>query len=545
MPEKSFLSVKSPKELSLYFNLEYAAFSKIFYKTASDYKYKKFYLSKKTGGKRIISSPNRKIKEIQRCLAYTLKNIYQVRPSVHGFVEKHSIVTNAMPHLDKKFVLNLDIKNFFDSIHFGRVKHLFMSQPFNFVHSVATVLAQICCFENKLPQGAPTSPILTNMICWKMDAQLQHLAKINHCTYTRYVDDITFSFTCNKKQIPKSILIQPESELVVGQDLKIIIEKNGFEINLAKLRLYGRNQRMEVTGLTTNEFPNVRRKYIKQIQSMLHAWRKYGYGLAEKDFKEKYYKKHRASQKIPSFENVIIGKLAFLKSVRGLRSQVFIKLAKQFNDLTESGKMKFNYIEKTKDETDISNSLWVIEVLYNDKNGILKAGQGTGFYFENKGLITCAHVVSENDENFEKINAFQFDKPSKKYLLKIKKIDNHRDIALCEFSDCTMNDIQINKLDSITVSNDQISQFLEVKLFGFPAYKIGQTPYIADAKIATIYTQSAVSKFEIDHQIREGNSGGPILNKDNKLIGVALEGAEKGSGSNGCLQLDEIVKFIN
>src|SRR5690606_11775197 len=175
--------------------------------------------------------------------------------------------------------------------------------------------------------------ILSNMIAWKLDTQLQNLARVTRSTYSRYADDISFSFTTTKSRLPEEIVLLKDGEARPGHALTHIIEENGFFINYDKVRLCSKQSRMEVTGLTVNEFPNVKRKYIRQISSMLHAWRKHGYELAEKEFNELYDSKYRPSSKEKSLLYVLKGKLAFLKSVKSDRDPVYIKLATQFNCL--------------------------------------------------------------------------------------------------------------------------------------------------------------------------------------------------------------------
>ena len=162
------------------------------YLVQSEKRYKTFDIPKKSGGTRQISTPITALKIIQRKLNQVLQAVYQTKPSVHGFVSSKNVVTNAQNHVKKRYVLNIDLKDFFPSVNFGRVRGMFMATPYGLHPDVATVLAQICCYNNHLPQGAPTSPIITNMICAKMDGQLQRLAKECKATYTRYADDITF-----------------------------------------------------------------------------------------------------------------------------------------------------------------------------------------------------------------------------------------------------------------------------------------------------------------------------------------------------------------
>ncbi len=121
-------------------------------------KYKTFSLPKKSGGIRKISAPASPIKVIQRKLKEVLETIYKPKPSTHGFVSERSIVTNARLHKKRRYVLNIDLEDYFPTIHFGRVRGLFMGNPFYLNDEVATILAQICCHDGVLPQGAPTSP---------------------------------------------------------------------------------------------------------------------------------------------------------------------------------------------------------------------------------------------------------------------------------------------------------------------------------------------------------------------------------------------------
>jgi RNA-directed DNA polymerase len=137
----------------------------------------------------------------------------------HGFIPDRSIVSNARQHLDKRFVFNVDIAGFFDAIHFGRVRNMLMAGPFSVPKTPATVLAHICCFPGRLPQGAPASPIITNLICRRLDKDLQTLAKEDRATYTRYVDDLTFSFSSRRSKLPAAIVTLAEQGATPGPSL--------------------------------------------------------------------------------------------------------------------------------------------------------------------------------------------------------------------------------------------------------------------------------------------------------------------------------------
>lgn len=171
----------------------------------------------------------------------------------HGFVKERNIITNAKIHKNKKIVLNLDLKDFFDSFHFGRIKGFFeKNKDFKFSPELATLIAQLACYNGKLPQGAPSSPLITNLICNIFDIRVLNLARKYKLNYSRYADDLTFStnykgFIKNLEEFKEDILLE--------------IEKNGFEANMKKYRLTFQNSRQEVTGLTVNKKINVSKIY--------------------------------------------------------------------------------------------------------------------------------------------------------------------------------------------------------------------------------------------------------------------------------------------
>lgn len=198
-----------------------------------------------------------------------------------------------------------------------------MARPYQLTSEIATTLAQICCMNNQLPHGAPTSPIISNMICARLDSDLIRLAIANNCFYTRYSDDITFSI--KSVPFPDCIVYKnAKEEINIGEDLLNVINSNSFVINESKTRLFKNNQRQMVTGLVTNnKDPNVIRNYVRQIRAMQHAWKKFGYELAEKEYIVKYNKKRNNNI---SFKSVLKGKLAYLKMIKGINNDVYRNL---------------------------------------------------------------------------------------------------------------------------------------------------------------------------------------------------------------------------
>jgi len=341
---KKFSELKSARDVAQILQVPYNYLIYYIYRTSENSKYQTFNLEKKSGGYRTIHSPNNSLEILQRKLSQILYSVYSPKPCVHGFAANRSIVTNAKVHTKKKFVLNIDIKDFFDVINFGRVRGLFIAKPYQLNEEVATILAQICCFQNKLPQGAPTSPIISNLVCARMDKELQKFAKENGIFYTRYADDITFSI--NREDLPVGLVSSYSkgfSKVILGDDLRSIIENNGFKINEAKVRLAYRTQRQEVTGLVVNKGVNVNRKYIRNLYGTLHAWEKYGLEEANKIYISKYAKKTLLpSDEKPSFLDSLRGKIEFIGSVRGKDDPLYRKLLKIFHELKEKESDKDN-----------------------------------------------------------------------------------------------------------------------------------------------------------------------------------------------------------
>ncbi len=285
-------------------------------------KYVSFNIKAK-GKSREIFAPDKTLKQLQRRLLVFLENRYEPRNSTCGFIKGGGIHKNAVRHVGRRFVLNLDLANFFPTITLQRVIGLLQSQPFNLDTDAARVMARICCNLGVLPQGAPTSPIISNAICFRLDKLLQNLASRRGCRYSRYADDITFS--SNRPFGHEFIAtLQPEielSELLVG-----IILKEGFKVNESKTRLRTWYQRQVVTGLVVNSKVNVKREYEAKVRGMLHAWDKYGEKNAEQVFHAKYDKKHRYPSHLGQFRLVALGHLAYIRSIVGPDSPCFRRL---------------------------------------------------------------------------------------------------------------------------------------------------------------------------------------------------------------------------
>lgn len=271
-----FCDITSRNKLADFLGIPRKVLTYILYVKKVESFYSSFDILKKNGGTRTIKAPSKELKSIQKKLASELERYQQdiwasrnIKPNMsHGFQKKKSIVTNAKIHRNKKYVLNIDLEDFFDSFHFGRVSGFFQkNRDFALPIEVATALAQLTCFEGCLPQGAPTSPIITNLICQILDNRLLKIAKRYRLDYTRYADDLTFSTN------DKTFVERKDAFLHAVQKE---VENAGFKINENKTRLLYKDSQQKVTGLVVNEKVNVAQEYYRKTKSMAHSLYKSG-----------------------------------------------------------------------------------------------------------------------------------------------------------------------------------------------------------------------------------------------------------------------------
>ena len=264
-------NVSTRDELAVFLDIPLRKLTHILYCKNPNNLYYSFDIKKKNGGTRHINAPNDELIGLQRKIAKSLEDYEEklrkdknIKSNIsHGFEKNKSIITNAQIHRNKRIVVNLDIKDFFPSIHFGRVLGFFRkNKDYNLSYEVAVILSQLCCLNGCLPQGAPTSPILSNLICRILDIRLLKLAKKYKVDYTRYADDLTFS-TNNKAFM--------EMQNTFLDEITAEINRAGFNVNDKKTRIQFRNSKQEVTGLIVNRKINVDRRYYRETRAMAHS----------------------------------------------------------------------------------------------------------------------------------------------------------------------------------------------------------------------------------------------------------------------------------
>lgn len=316
-------------------------------------RYKQFEIKKKSGGMRLITAPqSQSFKMILQCLNELFKALYTPSSYTMGFTEGRSVVTNADIHKQQNYVYNIDLKDFFPSISQSRVCNRLKLKPFEFPHEIALAISGLCCMKETikaengkdvvryvLPQGAPTSPIITNMICDKLDRRLAGVAKRFGLRYSRYADDITFSSMHNVYQNGGEFLTE----------LNRVITDQGFTINEKKTRLQKRGARQEVTGIVVSNKLNVPQKYVRSIRNILYIWDKYGFIAAQTKFFAKYKAdKGHVKKGNPDMINVLEGKLLYLKMVKSEDDSVYQRLREKFDKLKNDalGILKTNTFSK-------------------------------------------------------------------------------------------------------------------------------------------------------------------------------------------------------
>lgn len=290
--------------------------------------YTTFRIPRRNGRERQIEAPIPTLRFLQRLIHESLTRVYGPHPAVHGFRAEHSIVTNARNHIGRQFVLNIDLVDFFPSITRKRVYGRLVAAPYLFNPSIANLIAALSTnVYRRLPQGSPSSPVIANMVAAELDSELAKLCGLVGCRYTRYADDITIS--TSRRELSPDIARYPNArgtgQVVIGDRLTDIIERNGFRINERKTRLQSYWTRQMCTGLVVNgDHVSPPRPYIRRLRSLVDHWRKHGWNDAAQMLK--------SAENRPLFgtrQNLIdhvMGRIAYLKMVRGQNDPIAIRL---------------------------------------------------------------------------------------------------------------------------------------------------------------------------------------------------------------------------
>lgn len=276
---------------------------------------------------RIVWEPRRELKLVQQSVHHLIQSGFEPHRIAHAYIRNRGIITNAKQHVRKQLLLHLDLINFFPSISAEAVarklQHLFPHLKFFEIET----LADLCCFRGRLPQGAPSSPILSNLVCKDLDEELDSLAQSLSFDLSRFSDDFTFS--TNDDHLPEAIVKVrgrgATRQIEVGTELSRRIERHGFLINPRKLRFQTRSDRQQVTGLTVNDGVSVPVEFRRGIRAMLNRWKTLGVAAAAARCRE--------GMTTEKFESSVSGRIAFVRQVEGESCPHYQRFSHDFAEL--------------------------------------------------------------------------------------------------------------------------------------------------------------------------------------------------------------------
>jgi RNA-directed DNA polymerase len=456
--------------------------------------YEHFSIAKGNGKVRMISAPDRRLKILQTKLARLLNQIYRVRNPVHGFVRDRSVKTNAEAHGRRRFVVNLDLKDFFPTITENRVRGVLRALGID--DRVAEIVSRLCCFNGYLPQGAPTSPILSNMICYRLDTGLLRVAKSARAIYTRYADDISFSSyqppaALFDGTLPQVGRFSPE---LLAPTLREAFKANGFVINSGKAHYADRNSRRIVTGVKINAGLNVDRRFVRHIRALLHSIEMLGLAAAQEKYAGKGGRGTIAAH--------LRGKITYVGYLKGSTDPVVRTLASRYNQTFTAHPIKLTpTLEEQRDR-----AVWVVDQLDQ---------YGSAFFLKGVGLVTAAHCVHGLDE----AELLHPSKHTTTFKAKVLKRDDHRDLAILDHS--TIPATEYFELEGAV---QEVAVGDEVVAFGYPHWAPGDRLNQRPGHVSLLTPKSGVRKIEVTQALTQGMSGGPILDVRGQVVGVIYKG---------------------
>lgn len=485
------------------------------------HRYKPVNVPKRRGGKRLLMVPDRRLKFLQRKTHQLLLQIYRPRAPVHGFVKQKGAITNANEHQKRPYLINIDVRNFFGVISRRRVRGMLVSM--GLPGDTAEAVCAICVTANQLPQGAPTSPILSNLVTYRLDRDLMKFAKEYRLRYTRYADDISFSsyappLALFNAGLPIPGRVKPDQLSVA---LSAAFSSNDFEVADDKVWFAGPKTRKEVTGLIVNEFTNVRRTFVRNLRAALYKTEKLGIEVAQSDYQKKYKTKS-------TLEQILRGRLEWIAQVRGRSFEPYRTLGKRFNKLFPKAPIQ---ILPTYDEV-AERAVWIVEFFVDGKIG----AQGTAFFLEHVGLVTAYHVLEMLPAG-TKADLFRPSNGGKKFKAwPSSRKCPHRDLMILEH-DVSPSDYF--KLPAVTSPERRHDK---VVALGFPAYAPGDQLGKREGNFYGNATRHGVKMLDLSVTLIAGISGGPIINDLHQVIGIAHKGGTS-EPKQLAIEVSELIKL--
>lgn len=522
----SFLAIKTNRDLANYLGIPVKEITFFAY-SKKDF-YSSFEIKKKDPTKyRAISAPKKKLKAIQTILAKTFNGIYDPPRSVHGFVSGRSTASNALGHTRKRSIAKIDLLDFFPSITAGRIRGLFKHEPFSFPDEVADTLTNLTTHNGSLPQGAPTSPILSNMICRRMDKELSAYARTYRLKYSRYADDLTFSST-SRNAIAHIAKNTPENEEIsIYPEFERIINSNGFKINNKKTGIYSKGTRQVVTGIVVNEKCNFRRSDYRFLRVLFSNWKKLGIDEAAKRYVEvrKQYAPlfYRDDNFIPEvLPRHVKGLLCYYTMIANANKKQSIPLQKlwtSFHDLTGDN-VPLMLPERSIISTSVLYDFRYIGIIGEKEEGV-HAEDGSGFLLADGRIITALHCLKPlSKTRTEPLNEVFFEIKSNLGCCEQLPL---KDISPYSLYDCAI--FQAKALKDIAPGIPMNTSYLPQKgetVMGMGYADGHKKCRTIAARIVDILENGCVV---VDRAFIHGMSGGPVLNSRGEVIGLITKGS--------------------
>lgn len=497
--------------------------------------YTVFPIAKKSGGVRVISSPVKLRRSLQKKLLPVLAGAYRPNNFSHGFVSEKNVRSNALPHVGKRTLINVDLQEFFSTITFKRIRGLFLKSPFSLHWSVANILSQICCCNGVLPAGGITSPVLSNLLMSRLDKRMASLITRLGGDYSRYADDLTMSFNRSLDQLSSLVLVDDIGAISIGGALSEIITTEGFIVNQEKIRISAFGSRKIVTGLVVNRKVNVSKKWKSSLESKIYAVERFGWlEVAQKEYPEE----ENPGVAVRMLIRRIHGKLSFLNMVRGHGDWIFADLAYRFNKVNAGGELRLSSVEFISRKERVPRGVFVVVCSPSALSAYAMAdSQGTGFCVSSGLIVTAAHVIAESaGKTFS--NVYVMNERNKVLeLCDVLAFDEHRDIAILKLkSSCA--DLERHRF-KLKYSFDLGCNVISA---GYPDYVIGNVASVQQHQVVKRFVSSLVCKAQINGVAQGGLSGGPVIDDEMHVIGLMHKGTLSPGGIPEMIEAQEIKK---
>lgn len=520
----SFRSIESRDQLAQYCGVPLHTLTMFAYADHISF-YRDWFVQKRNGlGRRRISSPVASLKRIQRTIMGGLKESYRPLSCVYGYVDNKNVAQNALMHTKKKTVLTLDLEDFFPSITSRRVYGLF-NKFLGFNSEVSSTLTGLVTHEGVLPQGAPTSPIISNMICYKMDKALLNYCAAHHLTYSRYADDLIFSSTSSYSMA--CLLDRSEGRPAsLSAFLVETITNNGFKINQNKTHIANQGSRQLVNGIVVNVKCNMLRSEYRSIRAMFHIWEKCGYFQAVK----KYLRAKPQYRDKLLFDGEIVSESVFIRHIRGRLDYYSLVVGSNGRPSDPMIKLWTMFYLQTGEKVpyvtyEMSSALitYVYDSVAPSSGEIATCGADASAVLCRGFILTCRHCIPQ-DHTDAYGNPVQVEirlpngKGASVNSGSFKSYCGF-DFAYAPLNGCDIQQVNLVNLDYCLQPGE------EVTAVGYAGGRV--SPYRVNAAVRPDTHKDG--ELTVDRAFIKGMSGGPVFNSRHELIGIVTQGSSESS----------------